>query len=141
MFGKMLRHIIVTAVLIVAWSMLIGFWDDSAPGAVKAIFRGLVIAAAVAVGLVFQTLDARTRFSRQFLAATQEDSVERKVFVAAASATFVDVIGLALLSSAFVIVHPDLVPAAVLLLGTTAVALVDFGIRYGMMRRSLVASA
>lgn len=137
----MSRHIIVTAVLVVAWSMLIGFWDDSTAGAVKGIFQGLVIAAAVAVGLVFQTLDARTRLSRQFPAVTQEDSVERQVFIAAASATFVDVIGLALLFSALVIVHPDLVPAAVLLLGTTAVALVDFGIRYGMKRRSLVASA
>ena len=140
MLGRMLRHIIVTAVLVIAWSTLIGYWADSTAGAVKGVFQGLVVAAAVAVGLVFPTLDGRTRFSRQFPAATQADSVERQVFVTASSATFVDVIGLALVSSAFVIVYPDLVPAAVLLLGTVGVALVDFGIRYGLLRRNLVGS-
>ena len=70
--------------------------------------QGLVIAVAVALAFLLQTLAGRTPLSRQCAGLTQPESMERQVFVAASSATFVDLIGLALLSAALVIAYPDL---------------------------------
>lgn len=141
MLRRMFRSIVIMAALVIAWGVFTGFMVDSAAGALRGAFQGLVVAAAGAISFVIMTLDARTPLSRQYPALSQPDSVERQVFVASSSAAFVDMIGLALLSAALVMTYPELFNAAPLLIGIVVVALVDFGIRFGLQRRSLVGSA
>jgi hypothetical protein len=138
MLTRTLRNIALTTALVMAWAVYVGYSTEPAGGAARGALQGLVLSVAMAIGIVIQTLAGRDRFSCGYSAATQPDSVERQVFVAAASGAFVDMMATALVSAAFVIVYPDLVPAAALLIGIVVVSLVDFGIRYGLHRHSLV---
>jgi len=137
----MLRNIAITAAVVMAWAVYAGYSTDAAAGAVRGALQGLVLSVAMAIGIVIQNLAGRGRSMRGYPAVSQPDSVERQVFVVAASGAFVDTMATALVSASFVIACPDLVPSDALLIGIVVVSLLDFGIRYGLHRRSLVGAS
>lgn len=140
MLRRSLRTVFMTAVIVMVFGAIIGFAGQ--PGGVFGAFvgtlRGLILAVAVGIYFFFRTLDARTPESHGPDGVTAPDSVERQMFVAASSRTFVDVVGLAAILTAIVVLSPTTIPAAPLVMGLFVVSLVDFGIRYGWQRRHLL---
>ncbi|MCC9068104.1 hypothetical protein [Arthrobacter cryoconiti] len=134
-YRRLIRRIVITLLASVAFYAFLGSLGTASGGILKDALDGLIIGVAASLTFFFHTLDARTPAAIGVAAITEDDSVERKIFLLASSKAFVDVISSTAMFAAFLIVFPNAFSPGYAALAVVLLALADVGIRYRILWR------